>query len=163
MLKLHHHISSPESRRNTATTLDRRQLPWLSAASSPAVFPLQGEHALESPLVSSPFSPLPWAPCAPKHRRPRWTVPPGGPPPSSCSVSNPRRKMVVLHITPWVPLNQLDPIVCLRSFADNPLDLLDLHKQIHPKPFSDLTLSLDIFASTIWCVLQIFSANPWDL
>jgi hypothetical protein len=28
--------------------------------------------------------------------------------------------MAILHITPCVPLNLLDPIVCFRSFADNP-------------------------------------------
>jgi hypothetical protein len=33
----------------------------------------------------------------------------------------------------------------------------------HPHPFIDLTLSFVLFASTIQCVLQIFSATPWDL
>jgi hypothetical protein len=50
--------------------------------------------------------------------------------------------------------------MCLANFAENPLDLLHL---LNPAPtwnFSDLTLIFSVFASTIFCVLYFFSANP---
>jgi hypothetical protein len=44
-------------------------------------------------------------------------------------------KMVILHLTPWVPLNLVDPIMCLADLARDPLNRLDPCNQIHPKHF----------------------------
>jgi hypothetical protein len=59
----------------------------------------------------------------------------GAPCPLSLTGLDRGRRKEFLHMTPWVPRNLLDSIVCLRSFAAKPLDLLDVCDQIHPRLF----------------------------
>jgi hypothetical protein len=114
--------------------------PWILPLAISPCLSVQGEPPLVFPSVSSLFSPTRRAPGHPNHRRHR-------PPETSerlCSLSglDRGRRKEFLHITPWVPENLLNPIVCLRSFAENPLDLLGLQNQLHPRPFYRSNLEL---------------------
>jgi hypothetical protein len=54
-------------------------------------------------------------------------------------------------------------LVSCTFYGKPPTKIPPFTHKAHPCPFSDLTLILCLFASTIQCVLQIFSTNPWDL
>jgi hypothetical protein len=77
---------------------------------------------------------------------------------SPCPFLN-RRQKKMWRFCFLAPVESYNPyLLCLGQSIENPLRKLHL-LHINPILFSDLTLVLDPFASTIRCVLQIF-ANP---